>query len=88
MNVAQKYLGMPANSIPPLTYDENLSNKILHDTIYIPQKISAEDLANWWILRRKVVGALRLFRTKWKYDLMDKRFFYRRLSFSVLRAFK
>jgi len=88
MNLAQKYLGMPANSIPALPYDENLSNKILQDTINIPKKITPEDLANWWIVRRKVVGAFHLFRTKWKYDLMDKGFFYRRLLFSVLRAFK
>jgi len=88
MNLAQKYLGMPANSIPALPCDENLSNKILQYTINIPKKITTEDLANWWIVRRKVVGALNLFRSKWKYDLMDKGLFYRRLSLSVQRAFK
>ncbi|HEY5511746.1 MAG TPA: nucleotidyltransferase family protein [Prolixibacteraceae bacterium] len=88
MNLAQKYLGMPVNSFPALPCDKNLSNRILQDTINIPKKIPPEDLAKWWIVRRKVVGAFHLFRTKWKYDLMDKGFFYRRLSFSVLRAFK
>jgi len=88
MNLAQKHLGMPVNSIPALPYDENLSDKILQDTINIPKKIPSEDLAKWWIVRRKLVGAFHLFRMKWKYDLMDKGFFYRRLLFSVQRAFK
>jgi hypothetical protein len=88
INLAQTHLGMPVNSIPALSCDENLSDRILQDTINIPKKITPEDLANCWIVRRKVVGAFHLFRTKWKYDLMDKGFFYRRLSFSVLRVFK
>jgi hypothetical protein len=88
INLAQKHVGMPVNSIPALPCDENLSNRILQDTINLPKKNSPEDLAKWWIVRRKAVGAYRLFQMKWKYDLMDKGFFYRRLTSSVLSAFK
>ena len=88
IDLAQQYLGMPVDSIPVLTPMESASIKIFLDTINNSnRKIETEERLKWRILKRKVVGAMHLFRSKWKYDLAEDGVFYRRLMGSFKAAF-
>lgn len=88
IDLAQQYLGMPVDSIPVLTPEESTSNKILLDILDNSyRKISSEDRTEWGVLKRKAIGAMHLFQSKWKYDLAEDGVFYRRLMGSLKAAF-
>lgn len=88
MDLAQKYLGMPVDSIPVLMPVASTSNKIFLDTLNNSyRKIETEERLKWWVLKRKAVGAMHLFRSKWKYDLAEDGLFYQSLMGSCRAAF-
>lgn len=88
IDLAQQYLGMPLDSIPVLMTEERTSDKIFLDTLNNKRrKIGTEELLKWWVVKRKAVGAMHLFRSKWKYDLAEDGIFYQRLMGSLKAAF-
>jgi hypothetical protein len=89
IDLAQHYLGMPLDCVPVLMPDENTSNKIFLDTLNNSyRKIGAEEILKWWVLKRKAVGAMHLFRSKWKYNLVEDGIFYQRVMGSLRAVFK
>ena len=84
-HLAHVYLGMPETSLPVPDNCETITERVLYDTLNNGyRKINIEERLNWWVPRRKVLGVLYLFHTKWKYDLIGKWEFYYRL----VRSFK
>lgn len=87
IDLAQKYLGMPVGSIPGLKPEESTSDKIFLDTLNNSyRKIGAVERSEWGVLKRKAVGVMHLFRSKWKYDLAEDGIFYQRLIGSLKAA--
>jgi len=85
--LAHLYLGMPDIPLPLPDKCEVLTEKVLYDTLNNKyRKFSNDELMNMWVPKRKVIGALHLFHSKWKYDLIGKWEFYHRfaLSFKAL----
>ena len=83
--LAHVYLGMP--DIPLAVPDkfETTTERVLIDTLKNEyRKINMEERLNWWVPKRKVIGAINLYHTKWKYDLIGKWEFYHRF----VRSFK
>ena len=88
IDLAQQYLGMPPDSIPVLMPEESTSDKIFLDTLNNRRrKIGTEELLKWGVMKRKTVGAMHLFRSKWKYNFVEDGLFYQRLKGSLKAAF-
>jgi len=81
--LAHVYLGMPVTPLPVPDKCETITERILYDTLNNEfRKINMEELLNLWVPKRKMIGALHLFHSKWKYDLIGKWEFYNRLALS------
>ena len=89
IELAQRYIGMPLDSIPVLMPEGSTSNRIFQDTLNNSfRKISTEERLKWWVLKRKAIWAIHLFNSKWKYNLAEDGIFYQRVMESLRSAFK
>jgi len=81
--LAHLYLGMPDIPLPIPDECESLTERVLYDTLNNEyRKFSNDEILKWWVPKRKVIGAIHLFHSKWKYDLIGKWEFYHRLVLS------
>jgi hypothetical protein len=72
---------MPDTPLPVPDECEALTERVLYDTLNNEfRKINIEERLNWWVPKRKVISAINLVHTKWKYDLIGKWGFYHRLA--------
>ena len=85
IQLAHIYLGMQDTPLPFPDKCETITEKILYDTLNNEfRKINLKERVTWWVPKRKVITAINLVQTKWRYDLIGKWEFYHRL----LRSFK
>lgn len=81
---AHVYLGMSDTPLPVPDKCETITEKVLYDTLNNEfRKINMEERLNWWVPKRKVIGAIYMVHSKWKYDLIGKWAFYHRLVLSL-----
>lgn len=79
--LAHVYLGMPDTPLPVPDKCETLTERVLNDTLNNKyRKINRDEFLNMWVAKRKMIGALHLFHSKWKYDLIGKWEFYHRFA--------
>ena len=91
--IGHKYLGMPKESFPEFSIDQQqvatLANRVLEDTFYNKYRsIDKKEIETMWVPRRKLLGVKQLFRSKWKYDLMENGLFFKSLIFRIYQNFQ
>lgn len=91
--IGQWHLGLPKESIPEFSIDQQqvvaLTNRVLEDTFCNPYRsIDRKEIETMWVLRRKLLGANQLVRSKWKYDSMESGLFFKSLIFRVFQNFQ
>jgi len=91
--IGQMHLGLPKESLPEFSIDQQLvatlANRVLEDTFYNKYKsIDKKEIETMWVPRRKLLGVKQLFRSKWKYDLMEKGLFFKSLIFRIYQNFQ
>jgi hypothetical protein len=84
---------MPKESFPEFSIDQEqvatLANRVLEDTFYNKYRsIDKKEIETMWVPRRKLLGVKQLFRSKWKYDLMEKGLFFKSLIFRIYQNFQ
>jgi len=90
MDVLDIYLGMPEGQqvCQKTVAQARLAERVLEDIIVNPAggkgKVKVE---NMWVPKRKVVGAVRLFRFRWKYKLVEKNAFRNRFCRAIGNCF-
>jgi len=85
IQLAHLYLGMPPIPLPVNDKCATITERVLYDTLNNKyRKINREEHINLWVPKRKVIHAIQLVNSKWKYDLIGKWEFYYRL----VRSFK
>jgi hypothetical protein len=88
IDLAHKYLGMPISTMPVLTKNDKISDLVFMDTMnYRFRRRGIEELKKMWLPKRKIIGAINLVKSKWKYDLVGHGAFYQRLKFSLKNGF-
>lgn len=91
LDVLHIYLGMPEDpQVQRRTAeDTRLAERVLEDIIVNPAgdkgKAKVEDM---WVPKRKVIGALRLFKFRWKYRLVEKNAFGTRFWRAIGNCFR
>lgn len=91
--IGYKYLGMPKESFPEFSIDQEqvatLASRVLEDTFYNKYRsIDKKEIETMWVPRRKLLGVKQLFRSKWRYDLMESGLFFKSLIFRIYQNFK
>jgi len=85
IQLAHVYLGMPEIPLPVPEKCKTITEKVLYDTLNNEfRKINLKERMTWWVPKRKVISAITLVQTKWRYDLIGKWDFYYRFA----RSFK
>ncbi len=68
--------------------NQNITDRVLEDIISHPcGGGSQKGLENMWVYRRKAIGAVRLIRSRWKYQLVEKQAFRNRFLRAVQNVF-
>lgn len=87
--LAHVYLGMSDTPLPVSDKHKALAERVLFDTLNNKYRnVNKEERMNWSVPKRKMIGALHLFHSKWKLDLVGKWEFYHRLAQSFKALFK
>jgi len=69
--------------------DENVIDRLYEDTFGgIIEKRKADKLSAMSVVRRKMLGTKRIIRAKWKYDLIEKGYFFKEFIIRIGYAFK
>lgn len=88
LDLAQNHLGMSTNIVPALVPNGKISEWVFQDTMNNPfRRKGLNKLLKMSVFKRKVIGAIHLYQSKWKYDLVGKGMFRQRLIFSLKAAF-
>lgn len=75
------YLGIPDTPFPVSDKHKALAERVLHDTLNNKYRnVTKEERMNWSVPKRKVISAINLVNSKWKFDLIGKWEFYHRLA--------
>lgn len=91
--IGHKYLGMPNENFPDFLNDrqqvEILTSRVLEDTFFNKYRsIDKNELETMWVPLRKLLGVKMLFRSKWKYDLMENGLFFKSFMFRIHQNFQ
>lgn len=91
--IGNLHLGLPEESLPEfLTYRyqvEILAHRVLVDTFYNKYRsIDKKEIETMWVPRRKLLGVKQLFRSKWKYDSIERGLFYKSFITRVCQNFQ
>ena len=87
------HLGLPEESLPKFLTNrhqvEILAHRVLEDTFYNKYRsIDKKEIETMWVPRRKLLGVKQLFRSKWKYDSIERGLFYKSFISRVYQNFQ
>jgi len=93
LGIGYLHLGLPEESLPEFSIDrkrvETLTNRVLEDTfVNRYRSIGKKEIETMWVPRRKLLGVKQLFRSKWKYDSIERGLFYKSFITRVSQNFQ